>query len=90
MCIRDSKKTGYILDPHSAVGYAASKLMNSKGSIVTLGTAHPSKFPLAVEKSINKKPDVPERLKKIMDKQENFYKMEIDLAKIKNFISSNI
>ena len=90
-CILDVyKKTGYILDPHSAVGYAASKLMSNEGSVVTLGTAHPSKFPLAVEKSINKKPDVPERLKKIMDKQENFYKMEIDLAKIKNFISSKI
>ena len=49
-----------------------------------------SLFPLAVEKSINKKPEVPERLKKIMDKRENFYKMEIDLAKIKNFISSKI
>jgi len=91
-CIADVyKKTGYILDPHSAVGYAASKLMDdSSGSIVTLGTAHPSKFPIAVEDSINIKPDIPERLKKIMNKSENFSKMEIDLKKIKNFISKNI
>jgi threonine synthase len=62
----------------------------SIGSIVTLGTAHPSKFPIAVEDSINIRPDIPERLKKIMNKSENFSKMEIDLKKIKNFISKNI
>ena len=91
-CIADVyKKTGYILDPHSAVGYAASMLMDdSSGAIVTLGTAHPSKFPIAVENSINIKPEIPERLKKIMNKSENFSKMEIDLKKIKNFISTNI
>ena len=91
-CIADVyKKTGYILDPHSAVGYAASMMMDdSEGAIVTLGTAHPSKFPIAVENSINIKPDIPERLKKIMNKTENFSKMEIDLMKIKNFIITNI
>ena len=63
---------------------------DSSGSIVTLGTAHPSKFPIAVEDSINIKPDIPERLKKIMNKSENFSKMEIDLKKIKEVGSSSL
>lgn len=91
-CISDVyKKTGYILDPHTAVGYAASRSLDDKnGIIVTLGTAHPSKFPIAVEDSIKIKPDIPDRLKKVLNKTENFSKMEIDLKKIKNFISTNI
>ena len=39
------RKSGYILDPHSAVGYAATDSLSSEGSIITLGTAHPAKFP---------------------------------------------
>jgi len=91
-CISDVyKKTGYILDPHTAVGYAASRSLDDKnGVVVTLGTAHPSKFPIAVEDSIKIKPDIPDRLKKVLNKTENFTKMEIDLKKIKNFISINI
>ena len=91
-CISDVyKKTGYILDPHTAVGYAASRSLDDKnGVIVTLGTAHPSEFPIAVEDSIKIKPDIPDRLKKVLNKTENFSKMEIDLKKIKNFISTNI
>ena len=63
-CISDVyRKTGYILDPHTAVGYAASRSLDDKnGVIVTLGTAHPSKFPIAVEDSIKIKPDIPDRL----------------------------
>ena len=89
-CIADVyKKTGYILDPHTAVGYAASD-MPSGGSVITLGTAHPAKFPLAVESSIGRLPEIPDRLKKVMDGNEKFSKMGINLEKIKDFISLNI
>ena len=89
-CIADVyKKTGYILDPHTAVGYAASD-MPSGGSVITLGTAHPAKFPLAVESSIGRLPEIPDRLKKVMDGDEKFSKMGINLEKIKDFISLNI
>jgi len=90
-CIADVyKKSGYILDPHSAVGYAATDILSSDGSIITLGTAHPSKFPNAVKSSLGIIPDMPERLKKVMSGGESFSEMSIDISKIKDFIRSNI
>ena len=90
-CISDVyKKTGYVLDPHTAVGYAASNSLPSEGSIITLGTAHPAKFPTAVKKSLGTVPEMPDRLKKVMNGDERFSEMNIDLEKIKDFIRSSI
>ena len=90
-CISDVyKKTGYVLDPHTAVGYAASNSLPSEGSIITLGTAHPAKFPTAVKKSLGTVPEMPDRLKKAMNGDERFSEMNIDLEKIKDFIRSSI
>ena len=41
-------KNNIILDPHSAIGYGASKKSNLKGNNVVLATAHPCKFPEAI------------------------------------------
>ena len=90
-CIADVyKKSGYILDPHSAVGYAATDVLSSDKQIITLGTAHPSKFPNAVKGSLGSIPDMPERLKKVMNGDEKFSEMSIEISKIKDFIRSNI
>ena len=90
-CIADVyKKSGYILDPHSAVGYAATEVLPSDKPIITLGTAHPSKFPNAVKASLGTIPNMPERLKKVMSGDEKFSEMSIDISKIKDFIRSNI
>ena len=78
------------MDPHSAVGYAATDILSSDGSIITLGTAHPSKFPNAVKSSLGIIPDMPERLKKVMSGGESFSEMSIYISKIKDFIRSNI
>lgn len=57
------KKTGYILDPHTATGvWAANHLRQQSGNnsaIVCLATAHPAKFPEAVKKAIGKFPPTP-------------------------------
>ena len=44
----------YILDPHSAVGYAAAGVFAKQvdAPIVCVATAHPAKFPEAVERAI--------------------------------------
>ena len=45
---------GYILDPHSAVGYAASQRFVDKmsGPMICVATAHPAKFPQAVKRAV--------------------------------------
>ena len=65
-CIRRVyRRTGYVLDPHSAVGYLgveAGRQAFGEGPCVVLCTAHPVKFREAVEPAIGSSVPVPERL----------------------------
>jgi threonine synthase len=58
-----NKQFQYVLDPHTAVGYhAARKHLNelSKGTdIVVVATAHPAKFPDAVQEATGFEPTHP-------------------------------
>jgi len=59
-------ETGYVSDPHTAVGLSVVKreaLNKNAGPVVVLSTAHPAKFPKTVEKAIGKKIDVPDQLR---------------------------
>jgi threonine synthase len=87
--IRDVfEKTGYILDPHSAVGYAAAREIEkfSPGPVVTLATAHPAKFPDAVEKATGQRPALPPHLSDLLQRKERFAVQPNDLAELKNFV----
>jgi threonine synthase len=57
-------ETGYLLDPHGAVGYSAIEKLHlpSEGIAVVLETAHPAKFVEVVEEILQQKIDVPQRL----------------------------
>ena len=71
-------ETGVILDPHTAVGLAAARDLQADGTIdptvpmVTLATAHPAKFPDAVENAIGRRPDLPERFSDLFDREERY------------------
>ena len=84
------EKYKVILDPHSAIGYGAAKKINLGGHNVVLATAHPSKFPDAINKSINIKPDLPKEIRYVMDEIENYEIIANDLNKIKDYIKSII
>lgn len=62
------KRTGYVLDPHGAVGYLALKQYPEKNLGIFLETAHPAKFKESVEQAIGQPVEVPERLKKCLTK----------------------
>ena len=79
----------YLLDPHGAVGYLALKkyLENDpsrKG--IFLETAHPVKFPEAVEETIGKKIDIPFSLKEIMDKEKKSILMKANYDELKKYL----
>lgn len=81
----------YLLDPHGAVGYLAlerylKEHAEEKGFI--LETAHPVKFPDAVEAIIGKKIKVPDSVNYLLDKEKNSIKMEPDYAILKEFLLS--
>jgi len=80
-------RTGYTLDPHSAIGVSVGEAMaGSLDMIVTLATAHPAKFPDAVEAACGVRPGLPERLSDLMKRDEHFTRLPNDLAEIEGFI----
>tara|TARA_B110001452_G_scaffold181794_1_gene152671 strand:+ start:198 stop:1574 length:1377 start_codon:yes stop_codon:yes gene_type:complete len=84
------KKHSVILDPHTAIGFGALKKVNSKGKNVVLATAHPCKFPDAIDRSINIKPKLPDELMYIMDEIENYDIISNNLKEIKKHIKEKI
>ena len=79
-----------VLDPHSAIGFGALKKVNIDGNNVVLATAHPCKFPEAIDKSIGTKPSLPEELKYVMDEKENYDIIANNLSKTKQYIKEKI
>ena len=84
------KEFNIILDPHTAIGYGAFDKVNLEGNNIVLATAHPCKFPGAIEKAINIKSELPNELLYILDQKENYDIVDNDLDKIKNHIKERI
>ena len=84
------EKFKIILDPHSAIGFGVLKKMNLKKNNVVLATAHPSKFPDTINKSINVKPNLPNELNYVMNKKENYDIISNDLNEVKKYIKSKL
>jgi threonine synthase len=80
--------TGRIIDPHTAVGVAAARLAPGDGPVVMLATAHPAKFPDAVEKATGKRLDLPERLAWILTAPERYETLANDVDALKRFIAT--
>jgi threonine synthase len=83
-------KYDIILDPHSAIGFGALNKVNIEGNNIVLVTAHPCKFPDAIDKSIGIKPDLPDELKYVMDEKENYDIISNNLSKTQKYIKEKI
>ena len=68
------EKAGHVIDPHSAIGLAAARTADLPTGvpIVTLATAHPAKFPDAVERATGVRPSLPSRIGGLFDRAEQF------------------
>ncbi len=77
-----------ILDPHSAVGFAASQKIAGASTtpIVSLATADAAKFPKAVKKALGFVPDIPPRLQKCLEKKEKEKVLPNDMAAIMGYM----
>jgi len=82
------KTTGELVDPHTAVGLVAAKEARAETNapVITLATAHPSKFPDAVAKATGEHPELPTHLSGLMDKPEYFTTLPNNLDVIQNHI----
>ncbi len=83
--IRDvHARTGMLVDPHTAVGIGAARATRRDPDVpmVCLATAHPAKFPDAVEQATGIRPSLPDRLGDLLDRSERFDVLPADLATI--------
>lgn len=84
------QKTGYILDPHTAVGVEAGRrTRDPKLPLVCLATAHPAKFGAAVKSAIGKDPEIPEAFQGIEKRPKRLETLEADTAIIKTFVDQH-
>jgi len=79
-----------IIDPHTAVGLRALEKINLNGKNVVLSTAHPCKFPEAINKAINMKSELPAELNYILNEKENFDVIQNDIEKVKKYILNKL
>ena len=89
--IRDTlAETGYLIDPHTAVGvFVAKKFEKPASPMVTLSTAHPAKFPAAVKSACGIDPALPAWLADLMDREERFDILDADLKAVETFVSEH-
>ena len=86
------QETGELLDPHTAIGvYAARECRRSLATpMVTLGTAHPVKFPEAVEKAVpDASPRLPAHMADLFEREERCTVLANDLAVVQGFVSQH-
>lgn len=84
--------TGYTLDPHTAVGMKGAKALAEKddsGAVVLLATAHPAKFPDAVEKAIGERPALPDHLADLFDRKEIMQEQPNDIKTVMDYVVSH-
>ena len=81
------KDHGLLVDPHTAVGLGVAQRLRRPGEqVVALATAHPAKFPDAVEQATGVRPELPPHLEDIFDRREDYEVLPNDLATVEAFI----
>ncbi|MGQ0585472.1 MAG: threonine synthase [Reyranella sp.] len=82
------RRFGETIDPHTAIGYAVAQQHRRDPAIpmVVLATAHPAKFPDAVEKATGVRPPLPARLGDLMDRAERVDGLRNDIDELKAMI----
>ncbi|WP_022669931.1 threonine synthase [Hippea alviniae] len=83
------KKTGYIIDPHTAAGiYAAWQ--SGYNDVICLATAHPAKFPEAIVDAIGKEPEKPKAIAELESKEKRVSILDNSVSEVKKFIEEKL
>lgn len=91
------RRTGYLADPHTAVGVAAARAVRAlpevgrpEHPVVCMATAHPAKFPDAVEAATGVRPRLPAHLADLLTRPEHYDVVPADLSVLKQRISARL
>ena len=89
------RAAGQVIDPHTGVGLhgaqavAAAGIVPASVPLVTLATAHPAKFPDAVERAIGVRPGLPARVGDLFGREESFIELAGDYATTRDHVLSH-
>jgi len=88
-------ETGFQIDPHTAVGVAAARrdieaYPQRDVPMVVLGTAHPAKFPDAVEQATGFRPPLPPHLHDLYERDEHYDVLPNDLEAVEAHIRARL
>ena len=85
-------ESGSLIDPHTAVGIAAGRAKRRDPStpLVALATAHPAKFPDAVEAATGVRPPLPQSLATLLQRPERCATLANDIERVKDFVAKGV
>jgi threonine synthase len=87
---RMNTECGMVVDPHTAVGLSvARRFVRAEAPMVSLATAHPAKFPDAVEEATGKRPALPASLAGMMDAKEDYPRLANEFGAVRDFVLSH-
>ena len=82
------KRTGLVVDPHTAVGIAVAERHLGATPMVTLATAHPAKFPDAVEAACGVRPELPDWARAVLTLPEAYQVLPAELRAVEHAIEA--
>jgi threonine synthase len=85
-------RQNYLADPHSAIGIAGARALACQHGVpsVAMATAHPAKFPDAMEQATGVRPPLPPRLAGLYKRPEKFNRAPCDLAAIQALVRATV
>ncbi len=88
--VRTKAECGYLADPHTACAIVAADraLGDSRAPQVVLSTAHPAKFPDAMQAITGERPALPKRLDGLLTAKERFTTIENDIGAAEAHVES--
>jgi threonine synthase len=82
------RECGLLIDPHSAVGVSVAEQHLGAVPMIALATAHPAKFPDAVEAACGERPELPDWARPILSREESYRVLPADLETIEKAVES--
>jgi threonine synthase len=86
-----ARECGEVIDPHTAIGLHAARDAGLPANIpvVTMATAHPAKFPDAVERATGQRPPLPARVGDLFEREERCIDLSGEYAAVAAYVAEN-
>lgn len=86
------EESGFLIDPHTAVGVKAARVCNQDKSVpmITLATAHPVKFADAVSRAGLQYPPLPAHMQDLFEREERYEVLDNSIGEVTRYMRSKL